>query len=82
MMIPLSVETRRTAVQEDAKWSFKAVLRLLATFFSLIAMALFAAAVSTTNSNYVNLIGDGDWTDGLALAPVCFYLTNPNANCS
>ena len=71
MRSPLTVETRRRAYEEDPKWPTKAVLRILATILALIAMPLFAAAISYTNMNFVNTSGPGDWTDGLALAPVC-----------
>lgn len=67
---PLSVDARRQAHDEDPRWHTKAVLRVVATFFSLLAMCLFAAAISYTNANFVNTMGNGDWSDGLALAPV------------
>ena len=70
MRSPLTVETRRRAYEEDPKWPAKAVLRILATVFALIAMPLFAAAISYTDGSYINTTGPGDWTDGLALAPV------------
>jgi hypothetical protein len=64
-----SFEDRRTTL-EDSRWAFKALLRLIATVFGLIAMCLFAAAVGYTNNNFINTMGNGDWSDGFALAPV------------
>lgn len=46
------------------------ILRIVASTFALLAMSLFAASISYTNESYTNLLGNGDWTDGLALAPV------------
>lgn len=68
-----SIDARKTAL-EDSRWAFKALLRFLGTIFGLVGMSLFAAAVSYTNNNFVNTMGNGDWADGLALAPVCFNL--------
>ena len=68
---PLTVDTRRRLYEEDSKWPLKAVLRIIATGAALLAMILFAVAVSYENKNFVNTNGAGDWTDGLALAPVC-----------
>ena len=70
MHSPLTIETRRRAYEEDPKWPAKAVLRVLAIVFALIAMPLFAVSIADTNSSYINTSGPGDWTDGLALAPV------------
>ena len=66
---------------EDSRWAMKAMLRLVATAFGLVAMALFAAAVAYTNDNFVNTSGNGDWPDGLCLAPVCsFSARQPSAS--
>ena len=64
--------SQQSATLGDNKWVTKALMRLSATVIGLIAMCLFSAAISYENSNYQNIIGNGDWTDGLALAPVCF----------
>lgn len=65
---------QRQATLADTKWGSKALMRLFATFIGLIAMCLFAAAIGFENSNYQNTTGNGDWPDGLALAPVGFNL--------
>ncbi|MCJ1316496.1 hypothetical protein MMC15_001817 [Xylographa vitiligo] len=70
MRSPLTVETRRKLYEEDSKWPVKAVLRIVAACFALIATILFAIATSFENANFSNTAGNGDWTDGLALAPV------------
>lgn len=75
MRIPLSLDTRRSAYEEDSKWLLKALLRISATLSALIAVFMFAAAISLTNANFINTMGNGDWTDGLALAPVR-HITN------
>jgi len=67
---PLTVETRRLLKEEDAHWTIKALARVLAAIFAAIALVLFAVAVSLTNQNFVNISGNGDWSDGLAIAPV------------
>lgn len=64
----LQPETRRTLNEHDSKWHIKAILRLVATFFAFIAMILFAVSISIS-LKYFDLI-NGDWTDGLPLAPV------------
>ena len=64
-----SIDARKVAL-EDSRWAFKALLRFMGTLFGLVAMSLFAASVSYTNNNFINTMGDGDWADGLALAPV------------
>ena len=61
----------RQALLQDSRWAFKALLRLIATVFGFIAMSLFAAAIAYTNENFINTQGNGDWSDGLCLAPVC-----------
>ncbi|MCJ1313953.1 hypothetical protein MMC25_007633 [Agyrium rufum] len=66
---PLSVDVRRRLYEQDAKWPLKTILRLAAAFLELLAMIMFAIAVSLTNKNFVNTEGPGDWTDGMALAP-------------
>lgn len=66
----LPVDTRRRLYEQDSRWSVKAVLRFLTTGFALLSMILFAASVSFTNANFIDTDGEGDWTDGLALAPV------------
>ena len=63
-------ETRRRLAENDPRWSVKVILRIVTTVLAFLGMVLFAAAVSKTNMNFINLAGDGDWTDGLALAPV------------
>ena len=68
----LSTENRRSAFEEDAKWRAKAICRLVALVFALAATALFSSAIGITNANFVNTMGAGDWTDGIALAPVRF----------
>lgn len=67
---PLTVETRRRLKEEDSKWTIKAIVRVLAVVFAAIALVLFSVAVSITNENFVNTGGNGDWSDGLAIAPV------------
>jgi hypothetical protein len=75
MRSPLSIESQRRAYEEDPKWRAKAVLRIAATLTALIAIALFAASISYTDSGFTSTAGpEGDWTDGLALAPVIFAL--------
>ena len=70
----LNIETRRNAFEEDPKWQHKTILRFVAIAFALIAAALFSTAIGLTNYNFVNTLGGGDWTDGVALAPVrVFY---------
>ena len=66
----LTIETRRSAFEEDAKWRGKAICRLTAIIFGLAGTALFGSAVGITNANFTNTMGAGDWTDGIALAPV------------
>lgn len=68
--MPLTAETRRTLSENDAKWPVKLILRAVATFLAFLGMILFAVATSLTNQHFINLNGDGDWTDGMALAPV------------
>jgi len=71
------VDTRRHLREEDSKWSVKALLRLVTAFFAALAVVLFATAISLTNQNFVNVSGNGDWSDGLALAPaVLAFLYN------
>ena len=60
----------RLSIQVGGKWSVKTVLRIVATGAALLSMILFAVSVSYTNQNFINTDGPGDWTDGLALAPV------------
>ena len=67
---PMTVEARRRLYEEDSRWAVKAVLRVIATGAALLGMILYAVAVSYTNKNFINTDGPGDWTDGLALAPV------------
>jgi hypothetical protein len=64
------VDITRQLREEDSKWSLKAILRLVTAFFAIIDVILFAVSVSLTNQNFINLSGNGDWSDGLALAPV------------
>ena len=66
----LSTDSRRRAAEEDKRWMTKAVLRIVSTLFAVIALGLFSASVHYTNTNFINTEGPGDWTDGLALAPV------------
>ena len=65
-----SPEIGGTPSRPSPKQSTQVVLRLCATVMGLIAMSLFAASISYTNSHFENILGNGDWTDGLALAPV------------
>ena len=74
MALTRTPENQRSAAPQDKKWVSKALMRLFATFIGLIAMCLFAAAVGFENANYQNTGGNGDWPDGLALAPVCANL--------
>ncbi|MCJ1395274.1 hypothetical protein MMC18_008158 [Xylographa bjoerkii] len=77
MRSPLTVETRRRLYEEDSKWPAKAILRVVAACFALVATILFAVAISFENMNFSNTAGNGDWTDGLALAPaVLSFLYN------
>jgi hypothetical protein len=77
---PLTLEARRRAGEDDSRWRAKTVLRLIGILFAFPAMCLLAAAVSNTNQNFINTMGNGDWTDGLALAPVVLSLLyNPAA---
>jgi len=71
---PLTVDARRRACEDDARWRTKTILRVVGTFFAFMAMCLFAAAIAYTNQNFINTMGNGDWTDGLALAPVVLSL--------
>ena len=68
--MPFPAETRKNLYEGDAKWPSKLVLRAVTTFVAFLAMILFAVATSLTNQNFINLNGDGDWTDGMTLAPV------------
>ena len=70
MRSPLTVDVRRRLNDQDSRWPAKAILRIIAMGFEFLAMVLFAAAVSMTNKNFTNTDGPGDWTDGMALAPV------------
>ena len=67
---PLTVDIRRRLNDRDSRWPAKAVLRIIAMGFEFLAMVLFAVAVTMTNKNFTNTDGPGDWTDGIALAPV------------
>ncbi|CAF9903125.1 MAG: hypothetical protein GOMPHAMPRED_000100 [Gomphillus americanus] len=68
------------ATSEDTRWATKALMRLFAAFTGLIAMCLFSAAISYENANFENTMGNGDWPDGLALAPIILSLLfNPVA---
>jgi hypothetical protein len=66
-----SNDGRRAPREIDSRWRSKTLLRFIATLVALVAMGIFGAAVSQTNSNFINTEGDGDWPDGMALAPVC-----------
>ena len=70
MRSPLSIDVRRQLNNQDSRWSAKAILRIIAMGFEIVATILFAVAVSLTNKNFTNMDGPGDWTDGMALAPV------------
>ena len=75
MRSPLSVSAQRRAYNEDPQWPVKAFLRLGAIGIALIAMSLFAASISYMDAHFAATAGpSGDWTDGLALAPVFFAL--------
>ncbi|MCJ1248501.1 hypothetical protein MMC30_005719 [Trapelia coarctata] len=71
---PLTVETRRLLKEEDSNWTIKALARVLAAIFAAIALVLFAVSVSLTNQNFDNTSGNGDWSDGLAIAPAALSL--------
>ena len=69
---PAGGESRRRYYEQGgSKWDIKSFLRIASTGFALPATILFAVAVAYTNQDFVNLSGNGDWSDGLALAPVC-----------
>ena len=70
MVAALSMEARRRAYEEDPRWPTKAFMRIASTIFACVGLSLFASSISYTNENFINLSGGGDWTDGLALAPV------------
>ena len=63
-------ETRRRLQEQDPRWRSKAILRVIATFCSFVAMVLFAVSVAMTVHWGEIWNGGGDWTDGMALAPV------------
>ena len=69
----LTAETRRRLRETDSRWPVKFWLRVVASFLSLIAIILLAAAVSLWDKNfvYINSISSGDWSDGFLIAPVC-----------
>lgn len=67
---PVAEETRRRLKEQDPRWRSKAILRVIATFCSFVAMVLFAVAVAMTIHWGEIWNGGGDWTDGMALAPV------------
>ncbi|MCJ1336322.1 hypothetical protein MMC09_001598 [Bachmanniomyces sp. S44760] len=71
---PITLETRRRLADSDPKWPAKAILRLIGIPFAFLAMCFFAASISYTNANFINTAGNGDWTDGLALAPIMLSL--------
>ena len=79
--LPISEESRHRLYEGDPRWTSKAVLRLLSTFFAFFATILFAVCVSKTvrwenvwNSGYGN-----DWTDAMPLAPVCLRFALPES---
>ena len=67
-----SPERRQRLRDADTKWKSKAWLRSACTFLAFLAMCLFAAAVAQTIEWEKTWTYDssGDWTDGMALAPV------------
>ena len=71
MANPFTVETRRRLSESDPKWRFKAILRIITTIFAAVSTVLFAISVTLANNNFTNIDGNGQWTDGLAIAPVC-----------
>lgn len=74
-MAILSAETRRRLAENDRRWHIKYSLRIVALITSFIAIILIAAAVSLWDANfyYEDSVNSGDWSDGLALAPVRFH---------
>ncbi|MCJ1486411.1 hypothetical protein MMC06_006588 [Schaereria dolodes] len=75
--VPLPVDTYRRLNEQEPKWHIKAILRILGTLVAIIAVILFAVSVSYTNQNFINTTGAGDWTDGLAIAPVSHHQLEP-----
>ncbi|MCJ1253522.1 hypothetical protein MMC24_001334 [Lignoscripta atroalba] len=72
---PIPYDTRRRLSERDPQWQVKAILRVVCTVFALWAMILFAISCSYTNQHFINSDGNGDWPDGLALAPVSVFLS-------
>lgn len=81
-----TAETRRRLRETDSRWPIKFWLRVVASFFSLLAIILFAAAVSLWDKNfvYINAISSGDWSDGFPIAPVrcSSFFISLNHRCS
>lgn len=74
--IPISLESKRRLHEADPRWISKATLRLISSFFAVLALILFAVAVGKT-VQWENTWDDGygnDWTDGMPLAPVLLAL--------
>jgi hypothetical protein len=63
-------DSTRAPHKIDTRWRTKALLRFIGSIFAVIAMGIFSAAVSQTNNNFINTAGNGDWPDGMTLAPV------------
>ena len=70
----LPAETRRTLTEHDPRWPIKAALRVMCIPFAFLAMLMFAISISLTNKHFYNSDGQGDWTDGMCLAPVSYLI--------
>jgi hypothetical protein len=68
----LTPESRRRLSEGDQKWLLKLGLRTFAALLALIGMAAMAAAIPPWNAHFFHSEGatQGDWQDGLVIAPV------------
>jgi len=68
----LTPESRRRLAESDHKWLLKFCLRLFAAVLALLGMSAMAAAIPPCNSHFFHSIGptQGDWQDGMVIAPV------------
>lgn len=71
-ILHISNEAQQRLREGDPKWTIKAALRIISTFFAFLAMALFAAAYGGTIAWLAKWEDGqgGDWMDGMPLAPV------------
>lgn len=68
----LTPESRRRLSERDQRWLVKFCLRSFAALLALIGMSALAAAIPPWNAHFFHSEGatQGDWQDGLVIAPV------------